>query len=80
MGEIMTLEQYAYVAEIIGVIMVVLTLAYLAIQTKQNTGAIQSSVRQSLLQEDRESLRLLVDFLFGLIVGQAKRQRERTAT
>ena len=76
----MALEQYTYVAEIIGVIMVVLTLAYLAVPTKQNTAAIQSSVRQSLLQEDRESLRLLVDFLCGLIVGQAKRQRERTAT
>ena len=42
----MAMEQYTRVAEIIGVTMVVLTLAYLAIPTKQSTAAIQSSVRQ----------------------------------
>ncbi len=44
----MTLEQYAYLAEILGVIIVVVTLIYLAIQTKQNTTAVQSSVRQTI--------------------------------
>lgn len=57
----MTLEQYAYLAEILGVIIVVVTLIYLAIQTKQNTDAVQSSVRQAMLQEDRESLRMVVE-------------------
>ena len=58
----MTLEQYAYIAEIVGVIVIVTTLVYLAIQTKQNTAAVQSSVRQAMLQEDRESLRLVIEF------------------
>ena len=47
----MTLEQYAYLAEIIGVIAIVVTLIYLAVQTKQNTAAVQSSVRQAMLSE-----------------------------
>ena len=57
----MTLEQYAYLAEILGTIIVVVTLIYLAIQTKQNTDAVQSSVRQAILQEDRESLRMVIE-------------------
>jgi hypothetical protein len=39
----MSLEDWAAVAEIVGAIAVVATLIYLAIQVKQNTGAIQSS-------------------------------------
>ncbi len=39
----MSLEGWAAVAEIVGAIAVVATLIYLAIQVKQNTGAIQSS-------------------------------------
>jgi hypothetical protein len=39
----MSLEHWAAVAEIVGAIAVVATLIYLAIQVKQNTGAIQSS-------------------------------------
>ena len=36
----MTLEQFAYLAEIIGMAMVVVTLIFLAIQMRQNTQAI----------------------------------------
>jgi hypothetical protein len=58
----MTLEQYAYLAEIIGVIVIVATLMYLAIQTKQNTTAVQASVRQAILEADRESLRMVIEY------------------
>ena len=39
----MSLEDWAAIAEIVGALAVVATLIYLAIQVKQNTGAIQSS-------------------------------------
>jgi hypothetical protein len=39
----MSLEDWAAVAEIVGAIAVIATLIYLAIQVRQNTGAIQSS-------------------------------------
>ena len=44
----MSLEDWAAVAEIVGAIAVVATLIYLAIQVKQNTGAIQATNRQSI--------------------------------
>ncbi len=43
----MTLDQIANVAEIIGVIIVVITISYLAIQVRQNTQALHSSGAQS---------------------------------
>ena len=58
----MTLEHYAYIAEIVGVIVITATLAYLAIQTRQNTAAVQSSVRHAVLEADRESLRLVMEY------------------
>ncbi len=39
----MSLEAWAAIAEIIGAIAVVITLAYLAVQIRQNSSAIQSS-------------------------------------
>ena len=39
----MSLEDWASIAEIVGALAVVLTLAYLAVQVRQNTGAIRSS-------------------------------------
>ena len=44
----MTLEQYAFVAQIAGVIVVVVTLVYLAVQTKQSTDAIKANSRHIL--------------------------------
>ena len=58
----MALEQYAYVAEIVGVIVIAVTLIYLAIQTKQNTAAVRSSVRQAVLEADRESIRMFIEY------------------
>ncbi len=57
----MTLEQYAYVAEIFGVIVIVVTLIYLAIQTKQNTAAVRTQSAQSILQAVQSELEMLVE-------------------
>ena len=46
------LEQYAYVAQIVGVLVVGATLIYLAIQTKQNTDAVQASSRHTAVSND----------------------------
>lgn len=47
-------ELFSAIAEIIGAIAIIVTLAYLAIQTKQNTLAVQASTRQGMLDADRE--------------------------
>ena len=52
----MTLEQGAYVAEIIGVIVVVVTLVYLAVQVRQGTELLRSESRQALVTNDVSSL------------------------
>ena len=57
----MTLEQISELANIVGVVVIVATLIYLAIQTKQNTDAIQSSVRQAMLSEDVELLQNVIE-------------------
>ena len=46
----MTLEEAASIAEIIGVIMIVVTLIYLAIQTKQNNDFLASQARFNLIE------------------------------
>ena len=58
----MALEQYAYIAEIFGVIVIAVTLMYLAIQTKQNTAAVRSSVRHAVLEADRESIKMFIEY------------------
>ena len=45
----MTLEQYAYIAEIVGVIVIAVTLVYLVVEVRQNTQALHSQTRQNLL-------------------------------
>ena len=52
--------KWSAVAEILGALAIVVTLGYLAIQTQQNTAAVQASVRQSMLEADRESLYMQV--------------------
>ena len=48
----MNWEVIGIIVEIIGVLVVVPTVIYLAIQTRQNTHAVQASIRQSMLEED----------------------------
>ena len=60
----MKVEKLSAIAELVSSIAIVVTLAYLAIQTQQNTLAIQATVRQSMLEEDRELLFKQIDYPF----------------
>ena len=55
-GESLRLEKLSALAELVSSLAIVITLAYLAIQTHQNSVAIQASVRQAMLTDDRELL------------------------
>ena len=57
----MTLEQYSYLAEIIGVIIVVVTLLYLSVQVRQGAHLMRSEARQALLNNDRDVLLAYLD-------------------
>ena len=48
----MTLEQYAYLAEIIGVILIVASLAYLAKQVSQNSAMMAAGASAERVQRD----------------------------
>lgn len=52
----MKLEKLSAIAELVSSVAIVVTLVYLAIQTQQNTLAIQATVRQAMLTDDREML------------------------
>lgn len=52
----MTLQQGAYLAEIIGVIVIVVTLIFLSIQVRQGTELLRSESRQALVTNDITSL------------------------
>jgi hypothetical protein len=62
------------IAEIIGALVVVATVIYLAIQTRQHTLAVQASVRQAMLSEDRELLFKQMDFPFTAFPMYEKRE------
>jgi hypothetical protein len=48
--------------ELISAAAIVVTLGYLAIQTQQNTAAVQAAPRQAMLAEAREVLALRLEF------------------
>jgi len=50
----LTLEQVSYIAEIIGVVVVVLSLIFLAIEVRQNTNAIKLSTLHDVKEVIRE--------------------------
>lgn len=52
----MTLEQWAYVAQIAGVVLVIASLVYLAVQVRQSTDAQIAATRQATLSADLELL------------------------
>ena len=56
--------KWSAIAEVVSSVAILLTLMYLAIQTQQNTDAIQGSVRQAMLSEDRESVYKVIDYPF----------------
>ncbi len=70
----MTLEQYAAIAEITGVIIVVVTLLYLSVQVRQGARLMRSESRQALLSNTREQLLAYLDNvdLFEKMAGEEK--------
>jgi len=58
----MKLKKLSALAELVSAIAIVVTLAYLAIQTQQNTAAVQASVRQAMVADDVELIRQLLDY------------------
>jgi len=57
----MTLEQYAYLAEIIGVIAVIVTLIYLSVQIRQGTELLRSESRQAQVSNDQNGVYMFVE-------------------
>jgi hypothetical protein len=70
----MTLEQLAYLAEIIGVVIVVVTLLYLSVQVRQGANLMRSESRQALLNNTREHLKGYLDNvdLFDRLASEEK--------
>lgn len=61
-GEIVMLEQLAYLAEIVGVIMVIASLVYVALQLRQNTEAQLAASRQVTMTADIGLLSKCMDY------------------
>ena len=57
----MTLEQYAYLAEVLGVIAILVTLIFLTFQLMQNNSLLRSESRKALLSNDQTSLLVALD-------------------
>ncbi len=57
----MTLEQYAQLAEIIGVIVVVVTLIYLTVQVRQGAELLRSESRQAQVANDQNGVYRFVE-------------------
>ena len=58
----MTLDQIAQIAQIIGVVIVAVTLIYLTIQIKQGTAQLRSDTRQTQLENDQTGVYKFVEF------------------
>ena len=52
----MTIQDWADIGQILSTLGLLVTLAYLAVQTKQNTDAVQASSRQAIVSGDIELL------------------------
>ena len=57
----MTLEQYANLAEVIGVIVIVVTLVYLSVQVRQGAELLRSESRQAQVANDQNGVYRFVE-------------------
>lgn len=55
------LEQFANIAEIIGVLLVIVTLVFLTLQIRQNTKALRSTTIQAVLNSEMEFGKILIE-------------------
>lgn len=58
----MTLEQFAYLSQILGVLVVVGTLLYLSVQVKQGAKALNATSRQATMTAEIEFLMKSIDY------------------
>ena len=56
------MEYVANIAEIMGAIVVVITLIYLTIQLRQNNKLLQSTSRQAMLESEKTSLNQALEY------------------
>jgi len=61
-GGAVRIEKLSAIAELVSAVAIVLTLGYLAVETQQNTAAIQATVRQSMLSDDVAILLKQMDY------------------
>jgi hypothetical protein len=57
----MALDQYANIAEIVGVVIVIVTLVFLTLQIRQNTRAIRSTTIQAVSQSEMSIAKILIE-------------------
>jgi hypothetical protein len=57
----MALDQYANIAEIVGVVVVIVTLVFLTLQIRQNTRAIRSTTIQAVMQSEMAFSKILIE-------------------
>ena len=62
MNRSINLQNLASIAEITGAAAILVTLIYLAIQTNQNTEAIQANTRQAMIAADQALLNQVIEF------------------
>lgn len=60
----MKLEKLSALAELVSSIAIVITLVYLAVQTQQNTRALQANARQASLESELEMIYKIIDHPF----------------
>lgn len=58
----MKIEKLSAIAEIVSAVAIVVTLGYLALETQQNTAALQATVRQEMLSSDLQILIKQIDY------------------
>ena len=82
----MTIQNLADIAQIIGTFAILVTLVYLARETRQNTDAIHASVRQASLDAELSTVDRFVNFphirpalISGNMDGLTAEQREQVA-
>jgi hypothetical protein len=73
----MTLEQYAYLAEIIGVIIIAMTLIYLSVQVRQGADLLRSESRQAQVANDQDGV---YKFLEHPELGRLFSQKQKPTT
>jgi hypothetical protein len=68
-----TLEEYAYLAEIVGVIVIVVTLIYLSVQVRQGKELLRSESRQAQVANDQNGVYRFVEHPeLGRLFSQAE--------